>query len=61
MINNGLDLSSIRIKEKNKDNKKLNILSIANNSKWHGYDRVIKGMYEYYKKIRKRRLLSLCR
>ncbi|MDN5343662.1 MAG: hypothetical protein PWP28_2542 [Oceanotoga sp.] len=60
MINNGLDLSSIRIKEKNKDNKKLNILSIANNSKWHGYDRVIKGMYEYYKKNPKKDVYYHC-
>jgi hypothetical protein len=49
MINNGLDLNFIKIKKNNRDNKNLNILSIANNSKWHGYDRIIRGLYNYYK------------
>jgi len=29
--------------------KMINLVSVANNSVWHGYDRVIRGMYQYYK------------
>jgi len=49
MINNGLDLNSIKIKKAKNNKKSINIISVANNSKWHGYDRIIKGLYEYYK------------
>lgn len=49
LIQNGISLNKLPIKH-NFNEKSLNLLSIANNSKWHGYDRIIKGLYEYYKK-----------
>jgi len=48
LINNGIQLDSIKLKKQNKKNY-LNLLSIANVAFWHGYDRIIKGLYEYYK------------
>jgi len=48
LINNGIQLDSVRVKKQNKKNY-LNLLSIANVGFWHGYDRIIKGLYEYYK------------
>ena len=46
---NGIDTASskVRIKEKNKFD--FNIVSVAMISPWHGYDRVIKGIANYYK------------
>lgn len=49
LINNGIRLEDIKIKNQNKHSS-INLLSIANVAFWHGYDRIIKGLYEYYKK-----------
>jgi hypothetical protein len=48
LIKNGIQLEGLNIKKQNKKNY-LNLLSIANVAFWHGYDRIIKGLYEYYK------------
>lgn len=48
LINNGIQLDGVKVKNQNKKNY-LNLLSIANVAFWHGYDRIIKGLYEYYK------------
>jgi len=48
LISNGIQLDSMKVKKQNKKNY-LNLLSIAVVSFWHGYDRIIKGLYEYYK------------
>lgn len=52
IISNGIDIENIKIKSKVKmsDKKKvINLLSVAYINFWHGFDRIIKGMYEYYK------------
>ena len=46
-INNGIDLEELPMPN-NKYKKSLNLVGIANISKWHGYDRVIKGLHKYY-------------
>ena len=45
---NGIDIASsvIRIKESNSYD--FNIISVAMISPWHGYDRIIKGISQYY-------------
>jgi len=48
LIDNGIQLDSVKVKKQNKKNY-LNLLSIAYVSFWHGYDRIIKGLHEYYK------------
>lgn len=48
-INNAIDIDCIRVKENNKKNNEVRLVGIANIQKWHGYDRVINGLYEYYK------------
>jgi glycosyltransferase involved in cell wall biosynthesis len=48
LINNGIQLDDVKIKKEKKKNY-LNLLSIAHMGFWHGYDRIIKGLYEYYK------------
>lgn len=48
-INNGISTENIKLKKiKNKSNF-LYFISIAHIALWHGYDRIIKGLYEYYK------------
>jgi len=48
-INNGISTENIKLKKmKNKSNF-LYFISIAHIAFWHGYDRIIKGLYEYYK------------
>lgn len=45
---NGIDTESVKIREKEKNEFDFNIISVAMISPWHGYDRVIKGIKEYY-------------
>lgn len=48
LINNGIQVDSVKVKKQDKKNY-VNLLSIANVALWHGYDRIIKGLHEYYK------------
>jgi len=47
-IGNGIYVDSVKIKKQNEKNY-VNLLSIAYVASWHGYDRIIKGLHEYYK------------
>lgn len=50
-ISNAIDFSSIRLSNKLYDeNKTFNLLGVAEVHFWHGYDRVISGLANYYKK-----------
>jgi hypothetical protein len=49
-ISNGIELESIPLKMKNNDtSKEINFIGVAEVLYWHGYDRFIHGMGEYYK------------
>jgi len=48
-IENGIQIESIPAKVKTEKNGEIHILALATMAKWHGYDRLIKGMYDYYK------------
>ena len=48
-IRNGVDTDSINITSSIKNNDVINLVGIANLAKWHGYDRVINGMSNYYR------------
>lgn len=48
-ITNGVDVDSTPIQTKNnKKSKEIRLVAVASVAKWHGYDRVIKGLAEYY-------------
>lgn len=49
-IDNAIDLSEISIQSK-KDlkRKSIRIISVANETRFHSYDKVIKGLYEYHR------------
>lgn len=49
-IDNGVDVNSVPIKKYSTSlNNTLKLLCVSNLSFWHGYDRVIEGLKEYYK------------
>ena len=49
-ISNGIDFNAIKLKSSNKTNiNELNLIGVADIHAWHGYDRVIRGMINYYK------------
>jgi glycosyltransferase involved in cell wall biosynthesis len=50
-IINGIDFSITKCKRHIEHHQnKLNIIAVASMFPWHGYDRFIKGLYDYYKK-----------
>jgi len=46
-LSNGVDLDNIPMRTRVPD-ERLVLIGVAGVSYWHGYDRVIRGMYEYY-------------
>ena len=46
---NGIDTDSVGMRTYNINEYDFNIISVAMISPWHGYDRAIRGIYEYYK------------
>jgi len=54
LIANGVDVSTIKQRKKAPSwpNKTLVLLGVANVSYWHGYDRVIEGIKNYYEIVR---------
>lgn len=48
---NGIDVNTIKCRKSNCHcNKKIHLLGVATLERWHGYDRVIKGLEKYYSK-----------
>lgn len=49
-ISNGIDFNAVKFKSNNKiKTDELNLIGVADIHAWHGYDRVIRGMINYYK------------
>lgn len=46
---NGIDIDNVSVREKITTEYDLDIISVAMISPWHGYDRVINGIADYYK------------
>ena len=50
-ISNGIDFDSVKMKSCiNDTSKELNLIGVAEIHEWHGFDRLIKGLAEYYSK-----------
>lgn len=48
-ISNMIDFKEIKVNSASSiDQKVINCISVATYSRWHGYDRMIEGMYKYY-------------
>jgi len=48
-IINGIETTSVPVVSSAKDNTTINLISVANMAFWHGLDRLISGMADYYK------------
>ncbi|MEA4915953.1 glycosyltransferase family 1 protein [Proteiniphilum sp.] len=48
-ISNGIDFSSIKLKQNNHKQSELHLIGVAEIHYWHGFDRVVAGMRDYYK------------
>lgn len=46
---NGFDFNSVRIAQYKISNESINIISVSTNAYWHGYDRFLIGLGEYYR------------
>ena len=49
-ISNGVDLDSMPLHQRVDTGKELHLIGVAEVHYWHGYDRLIAGLGEYYKK-----------
>ena len=48
-ISNGIDFNSVKIKSfQNDTSRELNLIGVAEIHRWHGFDRLLKGLAEYY-------------
>lgn len=54
---NGIDVESHPLKERRKQNDKIILIAVASMAKWHGYERIIKGLAEYYSNNGQRNIL----
>jgi len=48
-VSNGIDFSSIQLKQNNHSGGVLHLIGVAEIHFWHGFDRVIAGLADYYK------------
>ena len=53
-ISNGVDLDSIPLHEPLTINHELHLIGVAEVHYWHGYDRLIAGIGEYYRDVRRK-------
>lgn len=59
-ISNGVNLDRINIRQiKNWGTNTINMIAVAKFGFWHGYDRLIKGLGEYYKNSKNKRDIKL--
>lgn len=54
-IINGINMENLPLKKNNEDDV-FSMLTVSSICRWHGYDRVIMGIYEYKKKNNKRKI-----
>lgn len=48
-ISNGIDFNSIKVKVAlNDTSKELNLIGVAEIHRWHGFDRIVEGLADYY-------------
>lgn len=48
-INNGIDFSKVSLRNPNNHTTEIRLVAVAGLAKWHGYDRLLEGLGEYYR------------
>lgn len=54
---NGIDFEATSLRTPQNETKEIRLLAVAALAKWHGYDRLLVGLAEYYKKPRDREVI----
>ena len=57
---NGIKVNNIRKKQVCSDLNEIHIISVASLAKWHGYDRFLNGMAQYYRNGGSRKIVYHC-
>lgn len=47
-LKNGIDIESIPVNTRKKEEKIINLIAVSSMAPWHGYERILEGMYRYY-------------
>lgn len=55
-ISNGIDPSDVTLRKPVPDENVLNLIGVARLRYWHGYDRVVRGLWEYYRRTPERKV-----
>lgn len=56
-INNGIDFESVSLRKPENNTDEIRLMAVAGLAKWHGYDRLLKGMGKYYQTDGKRKVI----
>ena len=48
-LKNGIDLVNIPINIRKREKNTINLIAVSSMAIWHGYERILKGIYQYYK------------
>lgn len=60
LISNGIQVENIKMKDSHTKKDSFTLLSVANVAFWHGYDRVLRGLYNYYSNSPKTKVYYNC-
>lgn len=56
-IYNGIDFDSVSIRNSQNETEEIRLIAVAGLARWHGYDRLLKGLGEYYKQGGNRKII----
>jgi glycosyltransferase involved in cell wall biosynthesis len=56
-IQNGIDVNKVILKSDNTQKNEINLIGVAVITFWHGYDRLIKGLIDYYKNAENKKII----
>lgn len=49
-IRNGIDIEGIPISTRKREENTINFIAVSSMAPWHGYERILEGMHQYYQK-----------
>lgn len=56
-IKNGIDFNSISVRKPQDETDEIRLIAVAALTRWYGYDRILKGLGEYYRQGGNRRIV----
>ena len=48
-MKNGIDIGDIVVSTRKREENTINLIAVSSMATWHGYERILEGMYQYYK------------